>query len=1413
MDADVAAGQERLVALLLEPATNDRDQAPALLAEVLTSLAFAESVLRLADGQPLRADGALTSALSGVVRRLSLAESALAAPQVADSPRLLADLLRGPELGAVMEGRVSSAWMSQVADVLEGARSTEAPPGRTAIEAGRDAGSVYGVFHAREPEPQVLATAPLKHGIADQCVTAIASAEFAARFAHPILANQVLTPAELPARERIGRVAAGLGLAEGVQALALEARTWPVLLFVLLASTEVRARLKGLELGWSLDQFLAAAQLPIQQTTIPAATGREVTRSDVVNGYRFFLGREPESETGVASKLGHSSQALVLDFLTSGEFAAADFAGLINRRRPVAPELRSWAVSFFKLEAQTRLRLRFTEDAPSILAASLADGAFRAMFDTSALGRLYSALAVALGVEGPVAEAGPTAILQPDAVLAWGGFDALYYAGARDLDGLDVAALVEDYIERGEALGIGPNALFYPHWYRRRHRLGLGVSPLAHYLEHGERLAADPCPAFDTGFYRRVNVAELAAGEPLAHYVNEGWGAGLDPNPAFDTTWYRAHHFEPERARDPLSHYLAYGADAGAEPHPLFDSRFYVRGLAPGELFTTPLEHYLSGECESRSSPSAIFQCAWYRDVYRDLLGPDVDALWHYHRLGTAARTNPNPCFDGSWYRAAYPNACAAGLSPAAHYMRIGAGEGGKPHPLFDAPWYARTHVGAIEGDMEGLTHYLTFGWREGLDPNPLFDTDWYQLRYPDAGWTGVDPLGHYITVGWRQGRAPNAFFDPAWYLRTYPEVAAAGLDPLRHYLEQGWSKGHDPSPCFSTRWYLDRHPEILADGWNPLAHYIQVGRPQGWPPRPGGGDALLHRTDPCSTYERWRQENEPSYAVLMEAHKRALASWPSPPPLISILTPTYNTPLNLLDSMVESVLRQTYPHWEMCVVDDASTDPGVAARLRQHEGAEPRIRLAVSPVNQHVSLASNAALAMARGEWVVLLDHDDMLSPDALYEIANAIRLNPDARVVYSDQDKIDLEGRRTDPFFKPGISPEQLLAQNYVNHVCGFSTALVRRLGGWRAGFEGSQDHDLILRALAEAGADAFVHIPKVLYHWRAAPGSTAASVGAKPYALAAGRIAVAEHLAQTGRRGDVEIRDEYYNVSLNLPEPPPAVGLLIVVRDQADRLKSCVDSIRTLTDYPDYRLLVLDNGSREPSTFAVFDALAEDPRVTILPLPGPTYSPAMNNFGIERLDTEVVGLLSADVEVISPMWMRDLAAWAVQPEIGCVGPKLYYSDDTLEQAGLVLGVGGVAGYSHKHLRRGQSGYFGRMNVHHNVSAVSSACLFVERRKFLEVGGLDEALTTVFHDVDLCLRVRGAGYRNLLVPTAELRHHASGFADPSYDAEVGARSEQDYRAMRLRWADLLDDDVYYSPNLSREPEAYSIRLKGKAL
>lgn len=533
--------------------------------------------------------------------------------------------------------------------------------------------------------------------------------------------------------------------------------------------------------------------------------------------------------------------------------------------------------------------------------------------------------------------------------------------------------------------------------------------------------------------------------------------------------------------------------------------------------------------------------------------------------------------------------------------------------------------------------------------------------------------------------------------------------------------------------------------------------------------------------------------------------------PLISILVPVYNPKPEWLEECLNSVLEQQYPNWQLCIADDASTDPRVREVLEAFAERDSRVQVVYRAGNGHICAASNSALALAKGEYVALLDHDDCLSPRALFRVAEALHRHPDAIVLYSDEDKLNEQGERYDPHFKAQWNPDLLLAQNYVSHLGVYRADRVREVGGFREGYEGSQDHDLVLRCTAGLGADQVIHIPHVLYHWRAGKGSTALSSRQKDYTSEAGLRAVQSALAVSypGARAEHGSLPNTYRVHWPLPDPVPKVSLIVPTRDRVEILRPCVDAILERTDYPNLELLILDNDSECEETLAYMQEVEQrDARVRVLRWSQPFNYSAINNFGAAYAQGEILALVNNDIEPINPEWLREMVSHACRPDIGCVGAKLYYPNDTIQHGGVILGIGGVAGHAHKYFSRNSPGYFSRLFLTQNLSAVTAACLVVRKSVFDEVGGLNEVdLPIAFNDVDFCLRVREAGYRNLWTPHAELYHHESISRGADNNSQKRARALGEATYMRSTWGDKLDHDPAYNPNLTLVHEDFTLR------
>jgi O-antigen biosynthesis protein len=531
-------------------------------------------------------------------------------------------------------------------------------------------------------------------------------------------------------------------------------------------------------------------------------------------------------------------------------------------------------------------------------------------------------------------------------------------------------------------------------------------------------------------------------------------------------------------------------------------------------------------------------------------------------------------------------------------------------------------------------------------------------------------------------------------------------------------------------------------------------------------------------------------------------------PPLISVVMPVYETPERYLRAAIESVRRQLYPHWELCIADDASPSPHVRRVLDRYRTRDCRIKVCYRAENGHIAAASNSALALAEGTFVAFLDHDDVLPEHALYMVAATLSERPDLDLIFSDEDKIDERGRRFGPYFKSDWNPDLMLAQNAFSHLGIYRRSLVEALGGFRLGYEGSQDYDLVLRASARTTPERIAHIPHILYHWRAIRGSAAADIAAKGYAVINARRAVGDHLAQrVAATVGVSESAIFQRIRYELPIPAPGVSLIVPTRDRVDLLRRCVDGLLHETEYDTLEVVIVDNDSAEPQTRAYFGSLAADPRVRLLAYPGQFNYAAINNFAVAQARHPVIGLLNNDISVIHRDWLREMVSHAVRHEIGAVGAKLYYPNDTIQHAGTVLGIGGVAGHAFRYFARGDAGNFSHLLVVQNRSAVTAACMVLRRDVFEEVGGFDAAnLPIAFNDVDLCLRIRERGYRVLWTPDAELYHWESASRGEDLDPEKAARFHREIAYMQARWGSSIGRDPYYNPNLTLDAEDFGL-------
>lgn len=524
-----------------------------------------------------------------------------------------------------------------------------------------------------------------------------------------------------------------------------------------------------------------------------------------------------------------------------------------------------------------------------------------------------------------------------------------------------------------------------------------------------------------------------------------------------------------------------------------------------------------------------------------------------------------------------------------------------------------------------------------------------------------------------------------------------------------------------------------------------------------------------------------------------------------SFVMPVYNPNLDWLQQAINSIQAQTYPNWELCIADDKSTNDSVTNFLDSIK-VDPKIKVVFRNENGHISNASNSALELVTGDWVVLIDQDDLVSPHALKHLAQCILENPDAMMIYSDEDKISEKGYRFNPYFKSDWNVDLFYSHNMFSHLGAYKSELVKAVSGFRPGYEGAQDYDLALRCMEQVDKHQIVHIPRVLYHWRVHSSSTASGAAAKPYAMLAGERAINSHLSRIGSYAVAELVGHGYRVVHPLPNPNPLVSIIIPTRNCTEVLRCCLKSVFEKTEYGQYEVIVVDNNSDDSSTIQYMKHLSAFPNVKILSYPYEFNYSAINNFAVQHANGSVLCFLNNDVEVISPQWLDELVSHSIRDDVGAVGAKLWFPDDTIQHAGLYLGVGGVANSAHYRFRKGAQDYFSKSNLLQSISAVTGACLAIEKSKFLDVGGFDEEnLPVSFNDVDLCLKLIDKGFKNIYTPYSELYHHESFSRGYDVDDFKYQRLMKEQGYMVDRWGHLLERDPFYNPNLSDSHLDYS--------
>ena len=589
--------------------------------------------------------------------------------------------------------------------------------------------------------------------------------------------------------------------------------------------------------------------------------------------------------------------------------------------------------------------------------------------------------------------------------------------------------------------------------------------------------------------------------------------------------------------------------------------------------------------------------------------------------------------------------------------------------------------------------------------------------------------------------------------------------------------------------------PYTIQKGFRYLKHY---GPKEFW-------IRLHERFEPEEVpYGPWYEAYVPDEAALeKQRHHHFEYS-----PLISVAVPAYRTPEKFLAQMIDSLLAQTYGNWELCIANGSPEDGAMKKVLEEYTKKDSRIRVSELTEKKGIAGNTNAALEMARGEFVGLLDHDDLLAPNALYEIVRALDEDRTLDAVYTDEDKVTTElDEHFQPHLKPDFNLDLLRSNNYICHFFVVRRSIVQKVGGFRQEFDGAQDHDFIFRCIETA--EKVGHIPEILYHWRTHKASTADNPASKMYAFDAGKRAIEAHLKRTGTEGTVSHTPDLGFFRVKYPvQGQPLVSIIIPNKDEKETLKACIDSIREKTEYPNYEIIIVENNSTTDEIFQYYKELSQDPRIRLLRWKKEFNYSAINNYGVRHANGEYLLFLNNDVTVITPGWIRELLGVCQRPEVGAAGVKLIYPDDTIQHAGCVIGLGGIAGHMFVDMPANRTGYLHKASILQDMSAVTAACMMMKRTAFEEAGGFTEKLSVAFNDVDLCLKVRKNHKLIVYDPYVQLYHMESKTRGAEDNKEKVRRFQEEIEYMRCQWIDILKKgDPYYNKNLSLTKWNYSLR------
>lgn len=597
------------------------------------------------------------------------------------------------------------------------------------------------------------------------------------------------------------------------------------------------------------------------------------------------------------------------------------------------------------------------------------------------------------------------------------------------------------------------------------------------------------------------------------------------------------------------------------------------------------------------------------------------------------------------------------------------------------------------------------------------------------------------------------------------------------------------------TRMLKKLSPYTIQKGFRYLKHY---GPKEFW-------IRLHERFEPEEVpYGPWYQAYVPDQETL-EAQKKHKFDYR---PLISIAVPAYQTPVEFLKQMIESLISQTYPEWELCIANSSPDNEEMQRVLADYSAKDSRVRFCNLKENLGIAENTNRAFSMAKGEFMGLLDHDDLLAPNALYEIVQALQDHPQADALYTDEDKVTTEmDEHFQPHLKPDFNLDLLRSNNYICHFFVVRRSIVEKAGGFRKEFDGAQDYDFIFRCTENARE--VLHVPEILYHWRTHKASTADNPASKMYAFEAGKRAIEANLERTGTKGVVSHTQDlgFYRVKYPV-QGKPLVSVIIPNKDEKETLQTCMEMLNNNTSYQNFEIIIIENNSTTDEIFRYYKELSKDPRIHLLRWGKEFNYSAINNFGVAHAKGEYLLFLNNDIKSINPDWMEELLGVCQRPEVGGVGAKLIYPDNTIQHAGCVVGMGGIAGHMFVDMPADRTGYLHKASLLQDMSAVTAACLMMKKEVFEEAGGFTEELAVAFNDVDLCLKVRKNNHLIVYDPYAKLYHMESKTRGAEDSKEKVRRFQTEIEYMRCHWLDILKNgDPYYNKNLSLTKWNYSLK------